>query len=161
MKVLILGVGNILLGDEGLGVKAAEYMEGRYDLPAGVDVVDGGTGGPGLTSIIKEYDCVIILDAVSCMKAPSTLYRFSADEMPERAPSAATAHEFSVSEMLSMASLEGIEPEVVIIGMEPETLEPSLHLSAAIKSKVPALVELVIEELGRLGVEVWEKRSHA
>ena len=161
MNVLVLGVGNILLGDEGLGVKAAEYIEERYDLPKGVDVADGGTGGPRLTSLLKGYGCVIILDAVVYRQPPGTLYRIPGEEISKRPPAVVSAHDLSVAEMLSMANLEGIEPEVVILGMEPETLKPSLHLSTTVKSKLPRLVELVLEELKRLGFEIKEMRAYA
>ena len=161
LKVLVLGVGNILLCDEGVGVKAAESLMNGYDLPDEVTVADGGTGGPRLTSLMKGFGLVIILDAVKYGGEPGTLYRIPGDELKKSPPIMATAHEITIPDLLALAALEGIEPEVVIIGIEPKEITPSLELTDTVKDKLPRLVELTVEELEKRGFTVNKRRAHA
>jgi hydrogenase maturation protease len=152
-RALVLGVGNILLRDEGLGVRATEYIKDHFSFPPEVSVIDGGTGGLTLLKLLKDYDPVIILDAVASRSSPGTLYRIPASELPKAPPLMSTAHQLGVKELLSLASLEGYDPEVVIIGMEPLDMTPGLELSPLVKLRLPLVANLVREELRRFGVE--------
>ena len=154
---LILGVGNILLGDEGLGVRAVEYISRRYVLPPEVTAVDGGTGALKLLSLLKNYTHVIIIDAVSSRSAPGTIYRIPAEDLPGAPRPLTTAHDIGITDLLAMARLEGMEAEVVVFGMEPAHIRPGLELSAGVASKLPRVAELVAGELKALGVELKER----
>jgi hydrogenase maturation protease len=152
-RVLVLGVGNILLGDEGLGVRAAEYIKEHFSLPPEVSVIDGGTGGLTLLKLLQDYNPVIIVDAVASRSSPGTLYRIPASDLPKAPPLMTTAHQLGVKDLLSLASLEGYDPEVVIIGMEPLDITPGLELSPLVKLRLPLMANLVKEELRRFGVK--------
>ncbi len=154
--VLILGVGNILLGDEGLGVRVTEYIKDRYSLPPGVSVMDGGTGGLTLLKLLRDYDPVIIVDAIASRSSPGTLYRIPASELPKAPPLMSTAHQLGVKDLLSLSCLEGYDPDVVIIGMEPLDISPGLELSPLINLRLPLVANMVREELKRFGMDLKE-----
>jgi hydrogenase maturation protease len=151
-SVLVLGVGNILLGDEGLGVRVTEYIKDHFCLPPEVSVMDGGTGGLSLLRLLRDYDSVIIVDAVASRSSPGALYRIPASELPKAPPLMTTAHQLGVMDLLSLASLDGYNPEVVIIGMEPLDISPGLELSPLVKLRLPLIAQMVREELRRFGV---------
>lgn len=148
---LILGVGNILLKDEGLGVRAVEWINSKVKLPDGVLAVDGGTSGLKLLPLFKEYDRIVIIDAVASTSGPGTVCRIPAEKLKTAPPLMATAHEIDIGNILALAALEGYNPEVVIIGMEPADINPGLELSAVVEKKIPEVVELVMAELDRFG----------
>jgi hydrogenase maturation protease len=146
-KVLVLGVGNILLKDEGLGVRAVEYMLERYSPHAGVSFVDGGTAGLSLLSLIKEFDRIIIIDAVKPVSSPGKIYRIAAIDLPESHHLFNSAHGIGVREVLAAAKFEGAEPDAVIIGVEPDDISMGLDLSLAVEKTLPAVASMVVKEL--------------
>ncbi len=156
-KFLILGIGNILLKDEGLGVRAIEYLRERFHIPPQVSILDGGTLGLALLSIIKEFNHIIVIDAVSSNGSPGTIYRIPANELPMVRPLMTSLHQFGVRDLLAIASLQGYNPDVVIIGMEPLDISPGLELTELIKERLPVVVDLVREELQGFGVSMVER----
>lgn len=158
---LVLGVGNILLKDEGLGVRAVEYIIKRYRLPAGVTAVDGGTAGLALFSLVKEFEHIIILDAVAPKASPGAVYRIPGKDLPKSPPLMSTAHHLGVQDMLAIADLEGISPDVVIIGMEPKDMSVGLELSETIKERLPVIADMVVRELKGHGIELRESDCRA
>lgn len=157
-RTLVLGVGNILLRDEGLGVRTIEYIRDKYVIPEDVSVVDGGTAGLGLLSLIKDFDNIIIVDAVVPRTSPGALYRIPGEKLKGSPPLMATAHQLGVRDMLAIAELEGLSAEVVVIGMEPMDVTTGLELSGVVSRKLPEAAAMVIEELKVLGIEVGERR---
>lgn len=160
-SVLILGVGNILLRDEGLGVRAVEYLRERYEIPPSVEVVDGGTAGLGLLELLRDFSNVIIIDALAADSPPGTIFRITERELKKSPPFMTTAHEIGVADLLAVAELEGITPDVVVIGMEPGELSPGLELTPLAAAKLPRIAELVKSELEGLGIELEEKADGA
>ncbi|MBI5587037.1 MAG: HyaD/HybD family hydrogenase maturation endopeptidase [Deltaproteobacteria bacterium] len=160
-RYLVLGVGNILLKDEGLGVRAIEYIRERYSVPESVSVVDGGTGGLNLLSLIRDFDHIIIVDAVAPRTTPGALYRIPGKMLPKSPPLMTTAHQLGVSDMLAIADLEGYDPDVVVIGMEPKEISVSLELSSVIREKLPEVAEMVAKELEGFGVVLRERSGRA
>jgi len=160
-RFLILGVGNILLRDEGLGVRAAEYIKERYFIPEDVSIVDGGTGGLNLLSLIREFDYIIILDAVASRSSPGAIYRIPGKDLPKSPPLMTTAHQLGVQDMLAIADLEGCNPDVVIIGMEPKDISLGLELSNVVREMLPHIADMVAKELKGFGVDIREKTAHA
>lgn len=149
--VLVLGVGNILLRDEGLGVRAAEAL-GRMALPEGVEVVDGATAGADLIDIISEREKVVVIDAVQAQVAPGTVMRFTGEDFAAREVVEMSLHQVGFVEALHMAGLLGCAPgEVVVYGVRPEVVEWGLELSNAVKDAVDRVVGLVASELGKTG----------
>ncbi len=145
--VLVLGIGNILMGDEGVGVRVVEAMQGM-DLPAGVELFDGATAGIDLLDVLAERRKVVVIDALDSDDEPGTVVRLTPDDLGPKSRVDLSAHELGLMEMLVMARHLGIAPgEVVVLGVRPDRVEASLELSPLIASLVPKVIELVFAEL--------------
>ncbi len=146
--VLVLGVGNILLSDEGVGVRVVEAMEGR-ELPDNVELFDGGTASVDLLGSLANRDKVIIIDAVKGGSEPGTLYRFAPDDITNQRQSLTSLHQVGLLETLTIARYLGCAPrEVIILGIEPNKASWGLELSPEVAAVVPRVIELVLRELG-------------
>lgn len=161
MKTLVLGVGNILLSDEGLGVRAVEELKKKYRFSNDVELMDGGTLGIDLLYFMEGFERLLLVDAVLGGCAPGTLYRFEGDEVKAYFRKKVSAHELGIQEVLALAQMLGKDPkEVVLVGMEPESLDISLELSQTIRSKFNQLIFAVLKELERWGIS-YERLEHA
>jgi hydrogenase maturation protease len=159
-KVVILGVGNILLSDEGVGVKTVWELEKKFEFPENVKLVDGGSGGFSLIPFIEEADRLLIIDAILGDNPPGTIYRFTLENIPETVAEKISLHELNLLDILNLVKLRNKLPEeVVIIGIEPKSLEMSLELTPLIKDKQEELIKKVLEELKTWGIFPEEKES--
>lgn len=157
MKTLILGVGNILLSDEGLGVRAVEELRKGYTFPQGVELMDGGTLGLDLLYFMESFDRLLLIDAVLGGSPPGTLYKFRDNEVRTYFRKKVSAHELGIQEVLGLAEIRGKKPkEMVLIGMEPESLDISLELSPTVKGNMPVLIDEVLTQLKEWGIEYEE-----
>ncbi|MDI3280206.1 MAG: HyaD/HybD family hydrogenase maturation endopeptidase [Bacillota bacterium] len=148
--ILVLGVGNILLKDEGVGVRVVEALRSR-DLPPGVELMDGGTLGLDLMSPISRADRLIVVDAVQAGDEPGAVYRFRADEVDVKRMPITSLHQVSLFEVLSLCKQMGQAPrEVVVIGVEPKEINWGMELTPEIQQRVEPVVELVLQEIQRL-----------
>ena len=146
--ILILGIGNILLKDEGIGVHVVNRLK-DMPLPADVEVMDGGTMGIDLLFYIEGRKKVIVVDTVKAGEPPGTMYRFTDKDLSFKKEFLRTAHGIDFSDVVRTAQNLGTKPdEVVFIGIEPEDMEEGLELSPLIRSRIPNLIELVMKELG-------------
>lgn len=153
--VLVLGMGNLLLEDEGLGVRALEILQQRYEIPPGVELLDGGTTGMGLLDDISGREHLIVLDAVQTGDPPGTLVRLAGDDVPVYFSMRISPHQLGLSDVLATLELSGEKPaEVVVLGLVPQSLEMSLELSGLIRGKLRDLVRAAARELERLGYAV-------
>jgi hydrogenase maturation protease len=151
-QITILGVGNILFTDEGVGIRVAEALQDGYEFPENVKVVDGGTLGMNLLGIISEADCLVVVDAVRNGGAPGTLYRLAGEEIPKRIRAKNSLHQVDLLEALTYCQALDKVPETVIHGVEPEDITTlGVELTATISARVNDLVKAVLEELTRLG----------
>jgi hydrogenase maturation protease len=149
-KILILGVGNLLLSDEGVGVHVANQLM-EMDLPAEVSVVEGGTGGFRLIDIITEADRLIVVDAVKGGGAPGCIYHFDIDEVRDCPYGFKTSvHQIGILEVIKLSSLMGKKPYTTVIGVEPKSLDMGMELSPEIKDKIPRMIQLILDELKHL-----------
>lgn len=152
MSVLVLGIGNILMRDEGIGVRVIEALEQDYHMPADVEVVDGGTAGMGLLDLIARREHVIVIDAVRLGAEPGTIVRLTGESIPVRLRQRLTPHSLGFGDVLAMLSVLDQSPnEVVVIGIEPADLSFGLKLSPVLTARLNALVDAVVVELTRLG----------
>jgi len=152
-RTLVAGVGNILLGDEGIGVRAVRALTAE-GLPAGVDVVDAGTALGDLLGVLQGYRKLILVDAVRGGGRPGDVYRLEIRSRDDLVAAARplSLHEFGVAEALDQARVLGVLPaRVVLIGMEPERLEPAMELSDTCARALPELVRIVHAEASRYG----------
>ncbi len=158
-RALVLGVGNILMMDEGLGVRAVELFRKKYGLPADVACVDGGTAGVALLSCIKEFTHIVIIDAVSSGAPPATIHRFRGAEIEGAPPPRTTAHQLGVKELIAIARFEGASPDIILIGVVPENISPGIGLSASVEGALPKAAEMIKDELAGLGFKVRDKED--
>lgn len=146
-KIVILGVGNILLSDEGVGVHVANELM-KMKLPPDVTVVEGGTDGFRLLNVITEADRLIVIDAVKGGAQPGSIYRFDINEVRNCPPGFKTSvHQIGILEVIDLSGLIGKIPHTTVIGVEPKSLKMGMELSPEIKAKIPRIIELVLEEL--------------
>jgi len=152
MNVLVLGIGNILLQDEGAGVRALEAFEDRYSVPEGVELLDGGTSGLQLLQELDGRDALIVLDVVRSGRPPGSLTRLAGDEVPAFLRQKISPHQLGLADLLATARLNGSVPErLVLLGIEPKTIDTGLELSAEVKAGLPGLADRLAEELKALG----------
>jgi hydrogenase maturation protease len=157
-QVTILGVGNILLSDEGVGVRVVEYLDRRYDFDENVQVVDGGVLGIRLMGVIGNTDFLIVVDAVANRGAPGTLYRLADDQVPRRVLAKQSMHQLDLPEVLALCAAIDKNPRVVVLGVEPQDITTmDVALTPAIAAKVPELAAMVLTELDALGVSYTSK----
>ncbi len=147
--ILILGIGNILLRDEGVGVRVIEAM-GDMTLPPEVELVDGGTAGADLLDVIADRRKVIVIDAMNADVEPGTILRLGVEDLAAPASPDVSLHEIGLLESLSMARHLGCAPqEVVIFGVRPAEVRPGDTLSDSLVAALPRIIALINEELGR------------
>ena len=156
-KVAVVGVGNILMGDEGIGVKAVNALK-KSELSEETKIFDAGTAFYALINELVKFDKLIIVDAVRNECSPGTIYRFGLKEIKEKPERLLSLHEVGVVETLMLESLVSTVPEeIVFIGIEPEKIEPSMELSPVIKGKLPELVQMIIKEIQRTNEKIVER----
>ncbi|MFC2011827.1 hydrogenase maturation protease [Chloroflexota bacterium] len=142
-----MGVGNILLSDEGVGVHVVREMEG-HNIPEDVELFDGGTASVDLLNVLANRRKVIIVDAVKTDSEPGTLYRFTPNDIKVEQQIHSSLHQIGLLETLQMTKHLNCEPdEVVILGIEPKNLSWGMKLSPEVAEVVPRVIELVLEEI--------------
>jgi len=146
-KTVIIGIGNLLLKDEGVGVHAVRALQGE-ELPPEAEVIDGGTATMELLPILQEADRVVVIDAVEGGGAPGTLYRVTPKELMGEGERPLSLHQVGLLEVLQMARQLGSQAEVVIIGVEPKEISWGMELTPEVQQKLPRVVEAVLRELG-------------
>lgn len=143
---VVLGIGNLLLKDEGLGIHVASRMMEMH-LPQNVEVVDGATAIWDVVSLADSADRLIIVDAVRGGGAPGTIYRLSLDDIAVDEKEPLSLHHIGLPQMLDVCSLIGRKPLTVIIGVEPKEVDFALELSPEVEEKVPQIIELILAEI--------------
>ena len=146
--VAVIGIGNILMADEGAGVEALKLL-GEREYPGQVDLIDAGTAFFAIVSDLKDYDKLIIIDVVRGDQPPGTVYRFELDDV-KGGDVLVSLHDIGVVDSLRMERLVGKVPDdIVFFGIEPEEITLSIGLSPSVKNGVEHLVDRVIEELSQ------------
>ncbi len=150
-KVIVLGVGNLLLKDEGVGVQAVQRLMEEINHPD-VEFIDGGTSGLDLLPLFERCRYLLVLDCVRGGDKPGTIYKFGLSEVKEKkANFKMSAHDFDLVDTISMArALQKKLPEIIIYGVEPESIEWGLELTPAVAGILEKLVLLVRKDLNRI-----------
>jgi hydrogenase maturation protease len=158
--ITVLGIGNILLSDEGFGVRVIEKLYEEYDFPDNVSVVDGGVLGIHLLGVLSEARHLIVVDAVKNKQAPGTMYRLEKEELPERILLKNSLHQTDFLETLTLCqAIDKVPQTTVVLGVEPEDITThSVDLTPAVAARVEDMMARVIQELEMLGV-TCRKRS--
>jgi hydrogenase maturation protease len=146
-KITILGIGNVLLKDEGVGVHLAKKLTGIID-DANINIMDAGTYPDFLSLVDYSTEKLIIIDAVKAGDKPGTIYRFSSDNIGLDSMPPISLHDVGVSDSLKMMTLLNRQPKsTIIIGIEPKTIEFGLELSPEVEGKLSELIKLVLQEI--------------
>ena len=150
--VTVLGIGNIILRDEGFGVRAMEYLNEHFRFPPEVQLLDGGTLGPELLHFITGTEKLLILDAVAGDAPAGTVYRFENDAVMAHFQEKMSSHEIGIQDVLAWLTVtDRAIPNVIVLGMQPYEVAAGLALSSEMAAALPAFAHRAVEELIRWG----------
>ncbi|WP_345977499.1 HyaD/HybD family hydrogenase maturation endopeptidase [Sulfurimonas sp. HSL3-7] len=158
MKIAVIGVGNILFMDEGVGVYASKMLKENYVFKPEIEIVDGGTLGFKLMDYFEDYDKVVILDTVSIDDNPGSVYNLPAEALMGLGDYRKTVHEVEVVGMLEICSMLDKMAEVSVMGIIPEDiLTVQINLTETVKQGLPLLLEKSVNILRAAGIDVTPK----
>ena len=152
-KIIVLGIGNILMKDEGIGVRVVEKIMEDYKFPDNVEIYDGGvTGMMGLLPLIEEADHLVVIDAVNGPGEPGTLYRYTGEQFRHTIPKKLSPHDIGFVECLTIAEINERSPKsITVIGVKPEDIKTrEMGLTERVSQVFDDLVSKTIEELKTL-----------
>ena len=153
-EVTILGIGNVILRDEGFGVRVAEYLDKHYEFPETVQIVDGGTLGIELTQYVTGTEKLLVIDSINGGAEPGTTFRFHNDDVMEHFQDKLSAHEVGIQDVLGLLTVTGHKiPDVAVIGAQPYDVEAGVELSEGMMALLPQMVEQALTELKNWGIE--------
>ena len=147
-RVVVLGVGNILMADEGLGVRCVDTIERGGSLPPDVVCIDGGTSTHELLEDLESLDLLVIVDAAATGKPPGTIVRLEGTSIPAAFSNKMSPHQHGINDLLASLTLLGRAPgRLVLFGVEPQTMRLSMDLSPAVSAVLPELCRRVVREV--------------
>jgi len=160
VNILVLGVGNLLLSDESVGVHLVNQLEKEYIFPEGVDLVDGGTAGMELLDYIASREYIIIVDAVLTGDEVGTVVILKDDEVPALFNNKVSPHQLGISDLLGALKLTGESPEnIFLVGIVPSSVEPGLTMTNIVASAMPVMKDQVIRYLTNIGVTLKKRET--
>lgn len=150
MSVLILGLGNVLLSDEGVGIHTVNALADRHVLPDDVEVLDGGTSGLSLLDAVAGRAALIVCDAIEADAAPGTVIRIEDAHVPAFFRTRVSSHQQGLNELMAGLALIGERPEhITVFGIVPRDLDPGTTLSSEAKDGMEHAIDLIVDELAR------------
>jgi hydrogenase maturation protease len=151
-KAIVLGIGNVLLSDEGVGVHAVKALVQQYDLGKDVEVVDGGTTGMELLPDLEGADHLVVIDAIRAGQPRASVVRLEGDQVPAFFKTKISPHQVGLSDVLAALAFKGHAPaHVVLIGVQPVTLSLGMNLSPEVNARLDDVLTLVVRELATCG----------
>jgi len=152
---VVLGAGNPLMGDDGLGIEVLEAIAQKWVESHDIRFLDGGIWGMRLLPHIEDADRLLVIDAVRTGAAPGTLVRLEREEIPRHLRTKISPHQIDLSEVFAVAELRGTFPrEAVVLGIEPAQIDAYLEISTEVIASVPSLVDAVERQLEAWGHEL-------
>jgi hydrogenase maturation protease len=156
--ILILGLGNVLLGDDGLGAAAVARLERNYRVPPRVRLEDGGTLGLSLLGLLAETEHVILVDAIAAESPPGTLIRLDGADVSDAVRDRLSPHQVGVADLLNAARLIDSYPRTVtLLGLVPDSIDLAVVRSSAVDQSLDELVGAVVREVQKLGYEMVQE----
>jgi hydrogenase maturation protease len=157
-RKIILGLGNTLNRDEGLGVNALQFVRDQIDVPPEIELIDGGTLGLNLLPLVEECGHLLLLDAANAGQAPGALIELRRDQIPLYAGVKLSQHQITFQEVLGLANMRGHLPEHLhLIGIQPADLSIGLELSPLVAAQMPQVIKRVAVLLREWGFPVQER----
>jgi hydrogenase maturation protease len=155
-----LGIGNLIMSDDGVGVRVVQCLASGYVFPAGVTVLDGGTLGLDLLPFLEGLERLLILDAMETGGPPGTIARLTGDEIPVAFETRLSPHQMGLKDLLAVSFLLGNPPpEMVLLGIQPETIQMGVELSPTVADSLHTLVEMSLRELENWGIAPEKNRT--
>jgi hydrogenase maturation protease len=159
-QVTLIGLGNLLLRDEGVGVHAVRYLEEHYEIPPDLEVVDGGTSGLDLLPYIENRDRLLIVDAVNFRKEPGYIGVLENQAVPALFGLKDSLHHLGLMDVLAAAQLLGVAPKAIcLIGIQPLAIETGLDLTGAIQARLAPLTARILAQLQAWGLSLPPRAS--
>jgi len=153
LSILVLGIGNLIMSDDGIGVRVVQLLAERYRFPAGVSVVDGGTLGLDLLPKLEGVDRLLMIDAVEMGLPPGSIVRLCGDDVPVALETKLSPHQVGLKDLLAVAMLQGVVPrEMVLWGVQPERCELGMDLSETVANQLASVADRVMAELAGWGI---------
>ncbi len=150
--LLVLGLGNLLLQDDGVGPAALAWLDERFEAPAGVQVFDGGTLGLSLLPYVEQAASVILVDAINADGPPGTFVRLDGEEVAPAVATRLSVHQVGVADLLEAARwCDRLPPRLVLLGLVPQSMELGVGLSPRVHASVADLAERIVDEAGAQG----------
>lgn len=153
-EIAVIGIGSVLMSDDGVGPTVARLLEASYRFPPQVEVLDAGTPGLGFSSLIAGLKALVVIDAVRADGLPGEVYLYRGDAIFDLAPQPRTnPHDPGLADAIHALQISGEQPEeLLLVGVIPDTIEQGTELTPSVNAAVPRLVKAVLAELQRLGV---------
>ncbi|GJQ60076.1 MAG: hydrogenase maturation protease [Candidatus Scalindua sp. AMX11] len=149
-KIVIIGIGNVLLMDEGIGIHVVDELE-KHKFPQNVTLYDGGTGGFKLIDLMDGANTVFFIDAVETGKPPGTIITFkSGDVRTNYRKKRYSLHDTDLLEVIKMVELLEFSPDIVIVGVQPKTINYGTTLSQELKDSIPDIINTVLKSVEKL-----------
>ncbi len=153
ISVLVLGIGNLVMSDDGVGVLVAQRLQQGYRFADNVEVLDGGTLGLDLLPKLENITNLIMIDAVETGQKPGTCVRLCGQELPIALETKLSPHQMGLKDLLAVSELMGHSPkEMVLFGVQPGSVEMEIGLTAEVEAELETLVTNVLNELANWGV---------
>jgi hydrogenase maturation protease len=153
-KICVIGLGNTLMQDDGVGVRTIEAIKARCSFEPEIDLLDGGTAGLDLLPVIEHYEKVLFVDAVDAGEPPGAIVIIEGDAIPSFLSKQGSVHHVGLSDLLFAARMAGYLPaEVCLIGIQPECVDIGLEMTEALKKRLDLLVATVMERLQKWGAK--------
>jgi len=158
IRISLIGLGNILLQDEGVGVQAVEALRKSFDFPEDVRLIDGGTLGLDLLPFIEGMEGILFIDALDLQKEPGTIAIIEDKDLPSFLAPKLSLHQVGLSDLLFASSLMGIRPpKITLVGIQPEKVDVGLDLSTRVTENFEKFLNTILEKLREWGVRFREK----
>lgn len=153
--ILVLGIGNLVMGDDGAGVRVVQELQKRYIFPPHVEIMDGGTLGLDLLPKLEGIGRLLVVDAVETGGEPGTLVRLLGEELPIALQTKVSPHQMGLKDLLAVAELMGHTPrEMVLVGIQPAGIGMSAELSPHVAERLEEMIANVVTKLNEWDVEV-------
>ena len=159
--LLVLGLGNVLLEDDGVGAAAVALLRDRYEAPPGVLVLDGGTLGLALLPYLQSAGNVILVDAIQTGEPAGSLVHVQDDDVGPAVATRLSPHQVGVADLLDAARwLDRYPQHVVLLGLVPDSMELAVGLSPLVRPGLPALVDSIVSEAAAMGFAFRLRSAH-
>lgn len=154
MSILVLGLGNSIMTDDGFGVKVVTTLSSRYHFQGPVKLIDGGTLGLDLLPHLEDIESLLIIDALDMRDQPGKIFRIAGEEVPRAFASKLSVHQMGLQDLLAVAELQGHVPKNLLVwGVQPECIEIGTELTATVAAAVEPVVGKVLAELESWGIQ--------